>query len=160
MNEMDNVNRIRPGLLAPDFSLPDAEGKEINLSSFLGNKNIVLFFFPDTQDQEILTFLSTLQKNLKEIGLRDGRVIALFSEKKRLLRKLKENLTLEFLVLADEKGGVGWKYGVVDTSSEREKFYPAVFMISKEGIIKFRQVFSKDEKPSIEGIISFLDELI
>lgn len=146
--------------MAPDFSLPDAEGKEINLSFFPGNKNIVLLFLPDTQNQEILTFLSILQKNLKEIGLRDGRVIALFSEKKRLLRKLKENLTLEFLVLADEKGGVGWKYGVVDTSSEREKFYPAVFIISKEGIIKFRQVFSKDEKPSIEGIISFLDELI
>jgi peroxiredoxin Q/BCP len=160
LNEMDNVNRIRPGLLAPDFSLPDAEGKEINLSSFLGNENIVLFFFPDTQAQEILTFLLILQENLKEIRLRDGRVIALFSEKKRRLGKLKEKSTLEFLVLADEKCGAGWKYGVVDTSSEREKFYPAVFIISKEGIIKFRQVFLKDEKRSIEGIISFLDELI
>jgi peroxiredoxin Q/BCP len=134
LNEMDNVNRIRPGLLAPDFSLPDAEGKEINLSSFLGNENIVLFFFPDTQAQEILTFLLILQENLKEIRLRDGRVIALFSEKKRRLGKLKENSTLEFLVLADEKCGAGWKYGVVDTSSEREKFYPAVFIISKEGM--------------------------
>jgi len=159
LNRMDNVNRIRPGFLAPDFSLPDMEGEEVNLFSFLGKKNIVLFFFPDTQDKEILTFLSTLQENLKEIRLRDGRVVAVFSEKKRLLRKLKENLTLEFPVLADEKGGVGWEYGVVDTSSGRGKFYPAVFIISQEGIVRFRQVFLGDERPSIEVINSLLDKL-
>lgn len=160
MNKMDNVNRIRPGFLAPDFSLPDTEGKEANLSSFLGKTNIVLFFFPNTQDKGTLTFLSTLQENLKEIGLRGGRVVAVFSEKKRLLKNLKEDLTFDFILLPDEECEVGWKYGVVDTSSEKERFYSTVFIISKEGVVRFRQVFLEDERPSMESIISFLHELI
>jgi len=33
------------GDLAPDFSLPDQNGKEVRLSEFRGSKNVVLAFY-------------------------------------------------------------------------------------------------------------------
>lgn len=36
---------LQTGTKAPDFTLPDKDGKEITLSSFLGKK-VVLYFYP------------------------------------------------------------------------------------------------------------------
>ncbi len=34
------------GKPAPDFSLPDQNGKEVKLSEFQGKKNVVILFYP------------------------------------------------------------------------------------------------------------------
>jgi peroxiredoxin len=39
-----NPSLITPGELAPDFELEDINGNSIRLSSFLGNKPVVLAF--------------------------------------------------------------------------------------------------------------------
>lgn len=36
---------LRVGQPAPDFTLPDTEGKDIKLSDFKGKKNVVLAFY-------------------------------------------------------------------------------------------------------------------
>jgi peroxiredoxin len=38
--------KVKVGDMAPDFSLPSTTGKEIKLSDFRGQKNVVLAFFP------------------------------------------------------------------------------------------------------------------
>ena len=40
-----DLNRIKIGQSAPDFTLEDAEGKAITLSSFQGQKSVVLVFY-------------------------------------------------------------------------------------------------------------------
>ena len=37
---------LKVGMIAPDFTLKDEEGVERNLSDYLGQKNIVLAFYP------------------------------------------------------------------------------------------------------------------
>lgn len=39
------AEKLMVGQKAPDFSLPDCDGKQISLSGFRG-KNVVLFFYP------------------------------------------------------------------------------------------------------------------
>ena len=34
------------GAKAPDFTLPDQDGKPVSISSFLGKKNVILVFYP------------------------------------------------------------------------------------------------------------------
>ncbi len=36
---------LEPGKKAPDFTLPDEEGRDVKLSSFKG-KRVVVFFYP------------------------------------------------------------------------------------------------------------------
>jgi cytochrome oxidase Cu insertion factor (SCO1/SenC/PrrC family) len=40
-----DLNRVRVGQSAPDFTLEDVEGKAITLSSFQGKKSVVLVFY-------------------------------------------------------------------------------------------------------------------
>ncbi len=39
-------NTLKVGMIAPDFTLKDEEGTERNLSDYLGQKNVVLAFYP------------------------------------------------------------------------------------------------------------------
>lgn len=38
--------QLKPGDNAPDFTLPDTDGKPVKLSDFRGKKIVVLAFFP------------------------------------------------------------------------------------------------------------------
>jgi peroxiredoxin len=38
------TNKIKAGMLAPDFSLTDTNGNAVQLSEFRGKKNIILVF--------------------------------------------------------------------------------------------------------------------
>jgi cytochrome oxidase Cu insertion factor (SCO1/SenC/PrrC family) len=40
-----DLNRVRIGQPAPDFTLEDSEGKALTLSSFQGKKSVVLVFY-------------------------------------------------------------------------------------------------------------------
>lgn len=40
-----DLNRVKVGQAAPDFSLEAADGKPITLSDFRGKKNVVLVFY-------------------------------------------------------------------------------------------------------------------
>ncbi|HEV2654520.1 MAG TPA: redoxin domain-containing protein, partial [Ktedonobacteraceae bacterium] len=40
------AGKVQVGERAPDFTLPDQEGKDVRLSDLLGKKNIVLYFYP------------------------------------------------------------------------------------------------------------------
>ena len=37
---------LEPGQPAPEFELPDADMQTVDLSTFKGKKNVVLYFFP------------------------------------------------------------------------------------------------------------------
>jgi cytochrome oxidase Cu insertion factor (SCO1/SenC/PrrC family) len=41
----DDIDRVRPGASAPDFTLEDVDGRPVTLSSFRGRKNVVLVFY-------------------------------------------------------------------------------------------------------------------
>jgi len=40
-----DLNRVKIGDAAPDFTLEDMDGKKISLSDFRGKKNVVLVFY-------------------------------------------------------------------------------------------------------------------
>ena len=40
-----DIDRIKVGQAAPDFTLEDSDGKAISLSDFLGKKSVVLVFY-------------------------------------------------------------------------------------------------------------------
>lgn len=156
---MDNVNIIRLGFIAPLFELFDSEGEKINLASFFEEKIVVLVFFSSLKENQ--DFLKLLQEKLEEIKLKDGVVLGISGVRKRELRKEKEKLNLKFPILCDKDFSVISQYGVKDTSSEKGLCYPAVFIIDKNGLIRYRKVWiEKNFKPDLGEILFTLDELI
>ena len=49
---------LEVGMKAPDFTLPDKEGKLVSLSDFAGKK-VVLYFYPSIQEAESCISLSS-----------------------------------------------------------------------------------------------------
>ncbi|MDE0504071.1 MAG: redoxin domain-containing protein [Candidatus Poribacteria bacterium] len=43
---MEEYKSLQVGMVAPSFTLMDGDGVERNLSDFLGQKNVVLAFYP------------------------------------------------------------------------------------------------------------------
>ena len=147
LKPIDSVLRVKVGQPAPDFVLPSVSGKKISLSQFLGKKNVVLSFVPAA-----FTPVCTQQfpgysvvKNVFDetdavlLGITVDNIPTLHAWTRRMG-------TVWFHVLSDfwPHGAVAKEYGVFRSDGLTER---AVFIIDKEGIIRFIQVSDINIKP-------------
>ena len=97
---------IGVGDVAPDFTLPSATGEMVNLSSFRGKSEVVLFFYPKDNTPgctaEALAFRDSYEA-FKEAG---AEVIGISSDSEHSHRGFAQRLGLKFLLLSDTKGEV------------------------------------------------------
>jgi peroxiredoxin Q/BCP len=165
---MDNVNRIRVGFLAPDFSLKDSESKSIRLSDFFGKKNVVLFFYQGKRCRFCLDWLSELAQAYDRIWSKNAEILSISPDERWISQKLKEEKKIEFPILKDDKdtkGGsqapkVSEQYGLRVSKSDGPEFYPAVFIIDRRGIIRFKKVCTQStKKPTVDELLCELEKL-
>ena len=118
------------GSLAPDFTLQDIEGNQVILSSFRGEKPVLLVFWATWCKfcAEELPGLKEFAENHKE----DIQVIVIPSgEVKRTIKEYIAEKNINFLMLLDETKEIWNDYGVRGT--------PAHFLINKEGKIAVKK---------------------
>jgi peroxiredoxin len=165
---MENVNRIRVGFFAPDFTLKDSESKPIKLSEFLGNRNVVVFFYQGKRCNFCLDWLSELAEAYDRIRSKNAEILSISPDEIWMSQKLKQEKRIEFPILKDgkyTKGGlqapkVSEQYGVQMSKSEGPDFYPAIFIIDRRGIIRFRKVCTDPaKKPTVNELLCELDKL-
>ncbi len=132
---------IEAGQEAPDFELRNQFGTPVRLSSFRGEKNVVLVFYPKA-------FTATCTSELGEI--RDGRdafdddtvVLGVSCDTEATLKVFAETEGYEFALLSDfwPHGAVASAYGVfLETRG-----FPlrGTFVIDKAGIVRWAVVNS------------------
>ncbi|MCK9423336.1 MAG: peroxiredoxin [Bacteroidales bacterium] len=130
--------QIEVGQRAPAFSLPDNNGRRVNLSDFLGRVNLVVYFYPKDESygctKEACSFRDSYQV-FKEAG---AEVIGISPDDVASHQAFAANHKLPFILLSDKDRAVGDKYGVgksVGVIPGRK-----TFVIDKQGII--RLIFS------------------
>ena len=149
---------LKSGASAPDFTLHSKPGESVSLSQFHGRPTILAFypadFSPVCGDQMTLynEVLPEFEKfNAQLIGISvDGVWSHLAFSKDRKLR---------FPILSDfePKGEVARNYGVYrkqDGMTER-----ALFVIDKDGIIRWSYVSPIGTNPGAEGILKALESI-
>jgi peroxiredoxin len=165
---MKNVNRIRVGFFAPDFTLKDSEGKMFRLSDSFGKKGLVLFFYMGKRCKFCLDWLTELTEAYEQIKLKNAEVIGISPDERWISERLKTEKKIGFPILKDghyTKGGsrapkVSDQYGVQILKSEGVVPYPAFFVIDKQGIIRFRKVCPHlTEKLRVKKLLCELDKL-
>jgi len=149
---------LSPGTTAPDFQLPVTPDQKVSLSELRG-KPIVLAFYPADWspvcgDQmalynEILTEFQKHGAELLGISVDGAWCHAAFAEDRRL----------HFPLLADfePKGAVARSYGAYregDGIAER-----ALFVIDKDGIIRWSYCSPIGVNPGADGILEALEGL-
>lgn len=155
----DSVLKVKVGELAPDFELPSISGKKVRLSYFRGKKNVLLSFVPaawtpvcsDQWPGYNLTKFIFDQHNTVILGISVDNVPTLYAW-------VKEMGGVWFPVLSDfwPHGQVASTYGVLRGDGVAER---ALFLIDKQGIIRWIYVEDINRRPPLEVIEQALDSL-
>lgn len=102
---------VRPGDLAPDFTLPTADGTPITLSAFRG-KRVVLYFYPKDSTPGCTTEACEFQDHLARFKRRGTVVLGVAPGTLRSKAKFAATNRLRFPLLNDEDSAVCQAYGV------------------------------------------------
>jgi peroxiredoxin Q/BCP len=123
---------------APDFTLEDDRGENVNLKKFIGRSSVVLFFYPKDNSMvctsEACSFRDS-HEAFKELG---AEVIGISSDAGESHARFAARHRLPFILLSDPDGAVRKRFGVPKTFG----LLPGrtTYIIDKNGVI--RHVFS------------------
>jgi peroxiredoxin Q/BCP len=99
------------GDLAPDFELPDENGRRVRLSDFRGRR-VVLYFYPKDDTKGCTAQACGFRDAYPVIEEQNAVVIGISPDGEASHRKFKTKYNLPFILLADEGHHVADLYGV------------------------------------------------
>lgn len=102
---------IELGERAPDFELPDQDGKPVKLSSLRG-RPVVLYFYPKADTPGCTTQACGVRDHEADYSKVKATVIGISPDPVKKVKKFHDKQSLNFTLLADEDHSVAEKYGV------------------------------------------------
>ena len=130
------------GTKAPDFTLPDQDGREVSLSDFLGKK-VILYFYPKDNTPGCTKQACAFAQANEELEQLGAAVIGISKDSAASHRKFADKYELPFLLLSDSELKVIQQYGVW----QEKKLYGKVSM----GVV--RSTYLIDEQGMIEKVM-------
>lgn len=136
------MTHLKPGDMAPDFTLPSTVGDKVTLSDYRGKKNVLLLFYP-------LDFSPTCSKETKECaemlpgkGSDDIEVLGISVDSLWTHKAFAPHNGITYPLLADfhPKGEVSKSYGVY--LEDRGFSARTAFVVGKDG--KIREVVASE----------------
>ena len=133
---------LEMGTSAPDFKLKNQFGEEVALSSFKGNKNVVLLFYPFAFSGICTGELCGLRDDLSTFQNDNVELIAISCDAMHTQKAFAEKEGYKFSLLTDfwPHGEVAKKYGVFN--DERGCAIRGTFIIDKSGVLRWSVVNS------------------
>lgn len=134
-----------PGDPAPDFTLPDQQGKAITLSSLRG-KTVILYFYPKADTPGCTTQACGIRDHRADYEHADAVVLGVSPDPPKRIAAFDEKYGLGFTLLGDEDHSVAEQYGVWVEKSRYGRTYMgnerSTFVIGPDGVVQdvFRQV--------------------
>jgi peroxiredoxin Q/BCP len=102
--------RLKPGSDAPDFTLPDADGKEVSLSSLRGDR-VIVYFYPAAMTPGCTTQACDFRDSLASLAAAGIKVLGVSPDSPAKLAKFRDRDGLTFPLLSDENREVLQAYG-------------------------------------------------
>ncbi|BCK57916.1 thioredoxin-dependent thiol peroxidase [Nocardia wallacei] len=135
-------NRLSPGDTAPEFTLPDADGKEVSLADYRGRK-VIVYFYPAASTPGCTKQACDFRDNLAELGGAGIDVIGISPDKPAKLAKFRDNEKLTFPLLSDPDREVLTAWGAFGEKTMYGKKITGVlrstFLVDEDGKIALAQ---------------------
>ncbi|HEY2537058.1 MAG TPA: thioredoxin-dependent thiol peroxidase [Solirubrobacteraceae bacterium] len=129
---------IEPGQQAPDFELPDQDGRAIKLSDYRGQR-VVLYFYPKADTPGCTTQACGVRDHLPDYSKAGAVVLGISPDPVAKVKKFHDKQALNFALLADEGHAVADEYGVWVQKSMYGKTYfgneRTTFVIGADGVV-------------------------
>lgn len=141
---------LQEGIKAPNFELPAApSGNLVSLDDFLGNKNVVLYFYPKDMTSGCTKEAQGFRDYYLKFKDLDTEILGISKDSLERHNKFIEKENIPFLLLSDEDAKVCGLYGVWKEKSMYGRKYMGIerstFIIDKSGII--RKIYRKVSVP-------------
>lgn len=128
--------RLDVGQKAPEFSLPNHDGKSFDLSSFKGKKSIV-YFYPAASTPGCTKEACDFEENLSSLSAGGYQVVGISPDPIAKIAKFHKNQDLHFDLLSDESLTVHKAYGAYGTKKLYGREYQGVlrstFVLDEDG---------------------------
>jgi peroxiredoxin Q/BCP len=129
---------ISAGDHAPEFALPDQDGRTVKLSDFRGQP-VVVYFYPRASTPGCTTQACGVRDHRPEYERAGAIVLGISPDPVAKIKKFADEHSLEFPLLADEDHAVADAYGVWAQKSMYGKTYWGVqrttFVLDPEGTV-------------------------
>lgn len=138
------AEELKVGEKAPDFTLPDDQGKPVSLSDFKGKK-VVLYFYPKDDTPGCTKEACSFRDGFREIQKRGAVVLGVSADSIESHKKFRDKYRLNFPLLSDPEKKMLQAYGVWKKKSFMGKSFMGIerttFVIDAEG--KITKIFPK-----------------
>jgi len=128
---------LKEGSIAPDFTLPDGEGKPWRLSDHRG-KVAVLLFYPGDETPICTRQMCSVRDRWEDYMATGAEVVGISTDSVESHKKFAEHHNLPLRLLADVDRKVADLYGA--NSLVPGKVARSVFVIDSDGVIRHRDV--------------------
>ncbi|MFF4114777.1 thioredoxin-dependent thiol peroxidase [Streptomyces sp. NPDC001714] len=131
--------RLQPGDVAPDFTLPDADGNEVSLSAHKGRK-VIVYFYPAALTPGCTKQACDFTDNLSLLADAGYDVLGISPDAPEKLGKFREKENLRVTLLADPDKKVLDAYGAFGEKMNYGKTYMGVIrstiIVDEEGKVE------------------------
>ncbi len=132
-------HRLAPGDKAPDFTLPDADGTPVSLSSLRGQR-VIVYFYPAAMTPGCTKEACDFRDNLNSLAAAGVSVLGISPDKPAKLARFRERDQLTFPLLSDPGHEVEQAYGAYGEKMLYGKRTVGVirstFVIGADGVIE------------------------
>lgn len=132
-------SRLSPGDAAPDFSLPDADGTTVSLSSYRGQR-VVVYFYPAAMTPGCTKQACDFRDSLASLQAAGYAVVGISPDSPAKLAKFRERDALTFPLLSDESRETLQAYGAFGEKTMYGKTVTGVirstFVIDADGKVE------------------------
>ena len=112
---MSKATKVSVGDVAPDLTLADQSGTAVRLGDLLGEKSVVLYFYPKDETPGCTIEARAFRDSYDKFSAKDALVVGVSSDSVRSHRRFARRHNLPFLLLSDPDGAVRRLYGVEKT---------------------------------------------
>ena len=130
---------IEQGDEAPDFELPDQDGRPVKLSDFRG-QSVAVYFYPKADTPGCTTQACGVRDHHADYAAAGATVLGISPDPVKKVKKFHEKYDLGFALLADEDHAVAESYGVWVEKSMYGRTYwgnaRATFIIDGTGVVR------------------------
>ncbi|KZM75423.1 thioredoxin-dependent thiol peroxidase [Nocardia terpenica] len=139
---MTENQRLSPGDAAPEFTLPDADGKPVSLADYRGRK-VIVYFYPAASTPGCTKQACDFRDSLAELGGAGIDVVGISPDKPAKLAKFRDNEKLTFPLLSDPDREVLTAWGAYGEKMMYGKKITGVirstFLVDEQGTIALAQ---------------------